>query len=163
MKCTCYVSRLSQLFEKVNLSLSIVCDVLLYDYVLSSVLWCPLWFLHRNDFHFIFASGWLWEVSCVFCNVICVCLCIVVSNTYWVVGFFVVFFRLLYPMLPDSLNCPFLIPSLVFSNVYSFKVNILHKLKTWFNEKVKNKSVTTSIWLSILMITRGIQLYCQCF
>ena len=48
--------------------------------------------------------------------VICVCLCIVVSNTYCVV--FCIFRRLVYPMLPVSLNYPFLILSSVFSKVY---------------------------------------------
>ena len=46
--------------------------------------------------------------------VICACLRIVVSNTYCVVFFL----RLVYPMLPVSLDCQFLIAPSVFSNVY---------------------------------------------
>ena len=41
---------------------------------------------------------------------------VVVSNAYCVVWVF--FLRLVYPMLPVSPDCPFLIPSSVFSNVY---------------------------------------------
>jgi hypothetical protein len=48
--------------------------------------------------------------------VICDCLREVVSNTYCVV--FLVCLRLVYPVLTVSLECPFLIASLVFSNVY---------------------------------------------
>ena len=43
----------------------------------------------------------------------CVCLCIEVSNTYCVV-----FLHLVYPILSVSLDCPFWIAPLVFSNVY---------------------------------------------
>ena len=52
-----------------------------------------------------------------FIYVICVCLRIVVSNRYCVVLLFV-FRRLVYPMLQVSMDCPFLISPLVFSNVY---------------------------------------------
>ena len=48
-------------------------------YVLSSVLWCPLRYPHKNYVRFVFTS------SCLI-HVICVCLCIVVSNTYCVVS-----------------------------------------------------------------------------
>jgi hypothetical protein len=41
---------------------------------------------------------------------LCVCLCIVVSNTYHVVFFCFACLRLVYPMLPVSLDCPFLLP-----------------------------------------------------
>jgi hypothetical protein len=44
-------------------------------------------------------------------------LCIVVSNTYCVVSL-VFFLLLVYPMLPVSLDCSFLIALSVFSNVY---------------------------------------------
>jgi hypothetical protein len=53
-------------------------------YVLSSVLWCPLRFLHENDVRFVFASSCLWEDACLIC-VVCVGLHIMVSNTYCVV------------------------------------------------------------------------------
>jgi len=49
---------------------------------------------------------------------LCVCLCIVVSNTYYVVFFCFSCLRLVYPMLPVSLDCPFFIALSVFSNVY---------------------------------------------
>jgi hypothetical protein len=49
-------------------------------YVLSSVLWCPLRFPHKNDVRFVFISS---AVVCLI-YVICVCLRIVVSNTYCV-------------------------------------------------------------------------------
>ena len=51
---------------------------------------------------------------------ICVCLPIVVSNTYIVLCFCFVFLRLVYPMLPFSLDCP-----LVLSNVRYLKTNII--------------------------------------
>ena len=66
----------------------------------------------------------LYVQLCVRCSrliyVICVCLCIVVSNTYCVVFFnlFVFVLCLVYPMLPVSLDCIFLIAPSVFSNVY---------------------------------------------
>ena len=49
---------------------------------------------------------------CFLSYVICVCLCIVVSNTHCVVHFFIVLFvlRLVNPVLTISLDCPFLIP-----------------------------------------------------
>ena len=50
----------------------------------------------------------------MFINVICVCLCIVVSNTYY--GGFFWFFSS--SMLPVSLDCPFLTALSVFYNVY---------------------------------------------
>jgi hypothetical protein len=50
--------------------------------------------------------------------VICVCLHIVVSTTYCVVYLCFVCLRPVYPMLPVSLECPFLIAPSVFSNVY---------------------------------------------
>ena len=42
-------------------------------YVLSSVLWCPLRFPHKNDVRFVFTSSCLQEDSCLI-YVICVCL-----------------------------------------------------------------------------------------
>ena len=47
---------------------------------------------------------------------ICVCLLIVVSNTYCVMFCFI-FLRLVYPMLPFSLDCPFMTAPSVFSKV----------------------------------------------
>ena len=62
-------------------------------YVLTSVLWCPLRFPHKNDVRLVFTSlppVFCKEESCLI-NVICVCLCIVESNTYYVV-FLIYFF-----------------------------------------------------------------------
>ena len=50
----------------------------------SVVLWCSLRFPHKNDVHFVFTSSCLLEGSCHI-YVACVCLCVVVSNTYCVV------------------------------------------------------------------------------
>jgi len=50
-------------------------------YVLSCVLWCPLWFPHQYNVWFVFTPSGLWEGSCLI-YVICVCLRIVVSNSY---------------------------------------------------------------------------------
>ena len=59
-------------------------------YVLNFVLECQLRFPHKNYVRFVYASSCLLEGSCLI-YVICVCLCIVVSNTYCVVlcGLFV--------------------------------------------------------------------------
>ena len=48
------------------------------------MLWCPLRFSDKNDVRFVFTSYCLKESSCLI-YVICVCLRIVVSNTYCVV------------------------------------------------------------------------------
>ena len=64
-------------------------------YVLSSLLWCPLRFPHKDDVRFIFISSCLLEGSCLI-YLTCVCLHIVVF-----------FLHLVYPMLPVS---PFWLP-----------------------------------------------------
>jgi hypothetical protein len=48
----------------------------------------------------------------------CVCLYIVVSTTYCAFALFAFVFYLVYPILPVSLDCPFLIVPSFFSNVY---------------------------------------------
>ena len=58
----------------------------------------------------------LWEGACLVC-VVCVCLR-VVSHACIVLCFCFVFTRFAYPMLPVSLDCPYLIAPSVFSNVY---------------------------------------------
>jgi len=55
--------------------------------------------------------------------VICVC------QTYIELCFCFVCLRLMYPLLPVSLDCPFLIASSVSSNVYSGRVLNLYELK----------------------------------
>jgi hypothetical protein len=75
-------------------------------YVLSFVLWYPLQFPHRNDVRIVFTSSCLWEGSCLI-YVICICLGIVVSNTYnrhIALCFCFLCLRLVYPMLSVSLT-----------------------------------------------------------
>jgi len=67
----------------------------------------------QKDVRFVFASNCLWEGSCLI-YVVCNYLHRVVSNTYCVV----VCFGTVCPVLPISLDCPFLIAPSVFSNVY---------------------------------------------
>ena len=52
---------------------SFVCYPIVGFYVLNSVLWCSLRFLYKSDVRFVFTSD---------------CLCLFVSNTYWVVFLF---------------------------------------------------------------------------
>jgi len=54
---------------------------------LSSVLWYPLRCPHKKNVRFVFTSSCLLKGSCLI-YVICVCLCIVVYNTYCVVFLF---------------------------------------------------------------------------
>jgi hypothetical protein len=94
------------------------CEVAVFCALLRRgfVLWCPLRFPHRNDVRFAFTSNCLCERSCII-YVICVCLRITVSNTYCAVLCFL-FLRLVYHMLPVSLDCQFWLPlqySLTFS------------------------------------------------
>jgi hypothetical protein len=121
---------------------SVLCCPIMCLYVLYSVLWCSLQFPHKT---MVFVSSFLWEGSGLI-YVICACLRVVVSNTCCVVflicfssscvayvasfsvfffvlcglccQFLCVFLRLVWPMLPVSLGCPFLITHSVFSNVY---------------------------------------------
>ena len=48
---------------------------------------------------------------------------IVVSNTYCVVMFVLFVYRLMYPLLPVSLDCPFLIVPSIFSNIYLIDID----------------------------------------
>ena len=63
----------------------------------------------KNDVRFIFTSGRL--MSCL--RYLCLFAYIVVSNTLCIFSP-----PFVYPMLPVSLDCPFLIATSVFSNVY---------------------------------------------
>jgi hypothetical protein len=56
----------------------------MFLYVLSSILWSPLRFPHRNDVRFAFTSSCSYEGSWLI-YVINVCLRLMVSNTYYVV------------------------------------------------------------------------------
>jgi hypothetical protein len=94
-------------------------------YVLSSVLWCPLRYLHTNDVRFVFTSSCLWEGSCLI-SVICV----------FVLFIFVL--CIMYAMLPVSLDCSCLIALSVFSNIYLNKSVSIHS-KTWpWNERINS-------------------------
>ena len=64
----------------------------------ESVLWCPLWFLHRDDVRFVLPPDDCRRARVLF-TLFCVCLRILVSNTYRVL-FFALFVVVLcmYPM-----------------------------------------------------------------
>jgi len=59
---------------------SFLCCPIMCLYVLSFVLWCPLRFPHTNDVRFFYL-----QLFVCLTYVICICLRIVVSNTYCVV------------------------------------------------------------------------------
>jgi len=83
-----------------------------------SCLWERACLVCRRE-HILFVRGsmsCLWEGACLVC-VVCVCLR-VVSHACIVLCFCFVFTRLAYPMLPVSLDCPYLIAPSVFSNGY---------------------------------------------
>ena len=71
----------------VNIFSVFLCYPIMCFYVLSSVLWCPLRFPHKNDFGYLclFAYSGVHHILCCF-----------------------VFLRVMYPVLPVSLDCPFL-------------------------------------------------------
>ena len=82
-------------------------------YVLSSVLGCPLRFLHAKNVQFISTSSCLHESSCLI-HLVSVCLHVVLFNTYCVVFFFVC---VPYVASFSWLSFFYIAPS-VFSNVY---------------------------------------------
>ena len=104
-------------------------------YVLSSIVWCPLRFPHKNDVRFFFTS------SCPI-YVICVCLRIVVSVIYCVVPcaiccqfLWIVHFRL---PLRYSLTCMCLLELLASSDsssylddTYYISSTFVHQLSCW--------------------------------
>jgi hypothetical protein len=94
---------------------SFLCCPIMCRYFLSSVLWCPLRFPHENVVLFVFTSSCLQEGSCL---TYVVCLRIVVSYTYCVVIFCVVFFRVMYPVFAVSPDYSYFIVLSIFSNVY---------------------------------------------
>ena len=79
-------------------------------YILSSV------FPHKIDVRFVLAG-----VLMSYLSFLCF-LCIMVSNAYCVVCFFSFCLRIVYPMLPVSLDYPFLIAPSVSSYVYLIKI-----------------------------------------
>jgi hypothetical protein len=82
---------------------------------------------HANDIQFVFVSCCLYECACL-AYVICVCLRMVVSNTYCAVFLFD-FLRLVYPLLLVSLDYHFLIATSVFSSVYLQCANTVKFIK----------------------------------
>jgi hypothetical protein len=87
--------------------------VLLYLYVLSFLLWCPLRLPHNNDVRYVFIYSCWWYCSCLIYDM-CVCMRIVVPKTYCDVFCFICL-CLVYHMLPFSLDCPYVIaPSIIF-------------------------------------------------
>jgi hypothetical protein len=82
-----------------------LCCPIMCLYISSSVLWCPLRFWHKNDVH-LYLQLFVWGLMSFLHY-----LCLVAYSGY-------VFLRFVYPMLPFSLDCPFLIAPSVFSNVY---------------------------------------------
>ena len=77
---------------------------------LSSVLWCPFRFPHRDDVRFVFTSGCLWEgsASCPYLPYLCL-FAYSVCPIHIVSCFCFVCLRLACPMLPISLDCQYLI------------------------------------------------------
>ena len=61
-----------------------MCCRIVRIYVLNLLVWCPLRYPHKDDVGFVFISSCLYGGSCRI-YVTCVCLRIVVSNTYCVV------------------------------------------------------------------------------
>ena len=85
-----------------HLSSALCCPIMCL-YVLSSVLWCPLRFPS------------LPPVVCRMAHIL---------STLFVLCFCFVFLRLVYPMSPVSLDCPFFLALSVFSNVYSMAPHV---------------------------------------
>ena len=103
----------------IKFSISILCCPIMCRDVQSSVLWCRLRFPHKNDVRFVFNSSYL-------ISVICVCLRIVVSNTYCAMFLLCFIFRLVYPRLSFFfLGCPFLIVLSVVNFLFTF---IIHEI-----------------------------------
>ena len=99
---------------------SFLCFVIKCLYVLNFVMWCPLLFLHKNDVrlsllpvvcgrvHVVFVVG---VMSCLRC------MCLLSHGSVQHIVY-CVFLRIVYSMMPVSLDYPFLIAPSVFSIVY---------------------------------------------
>jgi hypothetical protein len=85
-------------------------------YVLSSVFWCPLRFLHET----MFGSSSPPVVSSK-AHVLFTLFVFVYSGVQHILCCVFVFLCLVYPILSIPLDCPYLIDPLVISNVYLFK------------------------------------------
>jgi hypothetical protein len=103
-----------------------LCCPIMCLYVLSSALWCPLRFPHKNDDRFIFTSSC--KGSCliyVILRLFAYCGVQLLFILCCVFVLFVFVWCLVYPVLSVSLDCPFLIAPSVFSNVYCYCVYCL--------------------------------------
>ena len=89
-------------------------------YVPSSELWCPLRIPHKNDVRFVFTSGCLYEGLMSYLRYLWL---FAHSGVQHILCCVYIFYT---PMLPVSLDCPFLIAPSVFSNVYLFYPSITH-------------------------------------
>ena len=103
--------------------LSIICF-----YVLSSVLWCPLRFPHRNAVRFVFTSSCLFVGGFISC-LRYLCLFAYSGVQHVLCCVFGLFVFVLYSILAVLLDYPFLIVLLVFSNVYLMN-KVGRKLRT---------------------------------
>jgi hypothetical protein len=110
-------------------------------YVLTSVLWCPLRFPHKNDVRSSLPPIFCKEESCLI-NVICVCLCIVVSNTYCVV-FLIFFFVFSFRLLLFCFCCCFFLNLLKQYRHYRFPtLSHIHSNLLQWQSLLSNNSVT---------------------
>ena len=82
-----------------------LCCPIICLYVLSSVLWCPLRFLHINDVWFVFTSSCLWDGSSPI-YVICSCLRSVVCCCFFVFLFWISSFCVLCTQGWSVFDCP---------------------------------------------------------
>jgi hypothetical protein len=103
-------------FENVLLCFFVYVCYIKCIYVLSSVLWCPLRFPHKSDVWFVFTSSWLY-VGRIMSYLHYLCL-FAISGVQHICFFCFVCLRLVYPVFPAYLDCPFLIGPLVFCIVY---------------------------------------------
>ena len=83
--------------------------------------------------HILFCAFVFFTSSCVlyvasFSGLFFFVLCTLCCQFLWIV-----FLRLVYSMLPVSLDCPFLIATSVFSNVYLLSYNVLTRIFTFTN------------------------------
>ena len=99
-------------------------------YVLSSMLWCPLWSPHKNDVRsFLYLQLFVGGLV-VYLRYLCLFTYSGVQRLLCC-GFGCVCLRLVCPILPVCLDCPFLFSPSVFSNVYLKKIigHLWHKTK----------------------------------
>ena len=106
--------------------------------VQSTVLWCPLRFPYKTMFSSPLPPV-VWRRAHVLFTLF-VFVCVEWCPTHIMLCFYFVFLRLLYPMLPVYLDCPFLIAPSVFSNVYEIVCFSLFLSKSWFILKLSKRN-----------------------